>query len=84
MEKTCKICGAQFVPTSNNQKCCSSGCREQNRREYERIYKRDYNPRPKKHKPDSISEKLARYGKLGLSYGYGMAMDHPEWGRVII
>lgn len=85
--KTCRICGKLFKPGSNRQVCCSRECGKENQRAWQYKYHHGFFPpdyRIAKGRPETLEEKLIRYTKLGLSYGYGVVADHPEWSRVTV
>lgn len=85
--KACRICGKLFKPGSNRQVCCSRECAKENQRAWQYKYYHGVFP-PNygiaKDGRETLDEKLIRYAKLGLSYGYGVVHDHPEWAKVKI
>lgn len=77
-KKICIVCGKEFEPRVNNQKCCSPECSDvQNVKRAKASYEKHKHQAKKKEKPKAKKENLAKANEVarnsGMSYGQYMA-----------
>lgn len=77
-KKICIVCGKEFEPRVNNQKCCSPECSDiQKAKRAKASYEQQKHQVKKKEKPKAKKEDLARANEVarssGMSYGQYMA-----------
>lgn len=77
-KKICIVCGKEFEPRGNNQKCCSPECSDvQNVKRAKASYEKHKHQAKKKEKPKAKKENLAKANEVarnsGMSYGQYMA-----------
>jgi DNA-binding XRE family transcriptional regulator len=77
-KKICIVCGKEFEPRVNNQKCCSPECSDvQNVKRAKASYEKHKHQAKKKEKPKAKKENLAKANEAarnsGMSYGQYMA-----------
>lgn len=77
-KKICIVCGKEFEPRVNNQKCCSPECSDvQKVKRAKASYEKHKHQAKKKEKPKAKKEDLAKANEVarnsGMSYGQYMA-----------
>lgn len=77
-KKICIVCGKEFEPRVNNQKCCSPECSDvQKVKRAKASYEKHKHQTKKKEKPKAKKEDLAKANEVarnsGMSYGQYMA-----------
>ena len=77
-KKICIVCGKEFEPRVNNQKCCSPECSDvQKVKRAKTSYEKHKHQAKKKEKPKAKKEDLAKANEVarnsGMSYGQYMA-----------
>lgn len=77
-KKICVVCGKEFEPRVNNQKCCSPECSDvQKIKRAKASYEKHKHQAKKKEKPKAKKEDLAKANEVarnsGMSYGQYMA-----------
>ena len=79
IERVCPYCHKRWMSAGGNRQYCSTRCRDDAKRERDRIWMREkrfkgYKPKPKPGPATALGDASVQAKSLGLSYGEYMAL----------